>query len=242
LAIDIDRIFFTDNWSRLPGVLNEFFESPGCAEGNWLELAMPFAPAEKMAAHFERRIECDPLFLLSYTFLTELYLREGDLDRAEETLAGARRFPGNGSWLNLAEVQLVLKRGQMQAELQALEAGPGESLSSRQMRNKVRFLSAMGRVDEALEAWEGVRNMGANTLSGEVVSNAIMGDRVGANAIAARLDAEPAGSAELARTVNACACGAPWDLSATPNFAARLQEAGWDWPPETLFDYPAKDW
>jgi len=39
-----------------------------------------------------------------------------------------------------------------------------------------------------------------------------------------------------------CLCGAAFDLDATPNFRARLEEAGWPWPPGKPIDYPLKDW
>jgi hypothetical protein len=39
-----------------------------------------------------------------------------------------------------------------------------------------------------------------------------------------------------------CFCGAPFDLQATPHFAARLEEAGFDWPPGMPIEYPLKTW
>ena len=71
---------------------------------------------------------------------------------------------------------------------------------------------------------------------------AVLGDRVAANATAARIDARTGGSFVLAEAVKACACGAPFDISATPNFRARIGESGLSWPPTSPLEYPAKDW
>ena len=45
----------------------------------------------------------------------------------------------------------------------------------------------------------------------------------------------------LAATVMECMCGAPFDLAATPVFAKRLEEAGFDWPPPVVMSLPTSD-
>jgi adenylate cyclase len=71
---------------------------------------------------------------------------------------------------------------------------------------------------------------------------ASVGDREAANAAAAALDRRPAGAVHLALISLIGFCGAPFDLDATPNFAARLDEAGAAWPPPSPIVFPAKDW
>ena len=39
-----------------------------------------------------------------------------------------------------------------------------------------------------------------------------------------------------------CGCGAPWDLEATPNFAAEVEEGDLPWPPRSPMSFPLKDW
>ena len=77
---------------------------------------------------------------------------------------------------------------------------------------------------------------------GRILRAARRGDRQAANDAAARIDARPFGYVVLAQTVYTCLCGAPFDLEATPNFAARLEEAGMPWPPPDTIDFPLKDW
>jgi len=68
---------------------------------------------------------------------------------------------------------------------------------------------------------------------------AILGRREEANRRAAAIDAQPAGAFVLGVVTAYCLCGAPFDLEATPNFKARLAEAGLPWPPPATIPFPA---
>jgi hypothetical protein len=46
----------------------------------------------------------------------------------------------------------------------------------------------------------------------------------------------------LLEAIYQCYCGAPFDLEATPNFAAKLKEAGLQWPPPSPIKFPLKTW
>jgi hypothetical protein len=78
--------------------------------------------------------------------------------------------------------------------------------------------------------------------SNELEISAAIGDRERANQLAAEIDARPGGPLLFLISNSMCACGAEFDLDVTPNFKARLREAGIDWPLETHVHYPAKDW
>jgi len=75
-----------------------------------------------------------------------------------------------------------------------------------------------------------------------IVALAVLGDREGANHLATELDALMGGSLSLSVAVQNCYCGAPFDLDATPNFKARIEESGLPWPPPAPIDFPAKKW
>jgi hypothetical protein len=72
----------------------------------------------------------------------------------------------------------------------------------------------------------------------DLLEAALFGDREEANRRAALIDARPAGGLMLAVAVTYCGCGAPFDLSATPNFKARLAESSLPWPPPVAIRYP----
>ncbi|MFT5372397.1 MAG: adenylate cyclase, partial [Lysobacterales bacterium] len=59
---------------------------------------------------------------------------------------------------------------------------------------------------------------------------------------AAMIDAKIFGPQALILSVYWCMCGAPWDLEVTPNFAQKIEEAGFDWPPPSPIKWPLKDW
>ncbi len=71
---------------------------------------------------------------------------------------------------------------------------------------------------------------------------AAVGNRQAANAAAARIDGRAGGPFMLVIGSSLCYCGAPFDLDATPNFAARLKESGAPWPPRKVIDFPLKTW
>jgi hypothetical protein len=90
-----------------------------------------------------------------------------------------------------------------------------------------------------LAEWQAQHEVGDLEL---IMVGAALGDRALANEHAARVDARVGGNLVLAESVKACLCGAPFDLDATPNFKARIAEAGFPWPPPTVLRFPAKDW
>ena len=70
----------------------------------------------------------------------------------------------------------------------------------------------------------------------------MVGDREQANEIAARIDRYPGSVVVLSDAIFTCYCGAPFDLEAVPNYKARIEEAGFSWPPPKRIDFPTKTW
>ena len=59
---------------------------------------------------------------------------------------------------------------------------------------------------------------------------------------AAEIDEKAFGPVLLRQITHCCTCGAPWDLEATPNFAARIRDGNIAWPPPSPLTFPLKDW
>ena len=76
----------------------------------------------------------------------------------------------------------------------------------------------------------------------DLLIHAWLGDRQHANQVATKVDQHPAGPLALTLVTAWCACGEPWEMSATPNFAATVKEAGLPWPPASPINFPFKDW
>ncbi len=75
-----------------------------------------------------------------------------------------------------------------------------------------------------------------------LVVAAVVGNRERANELAARIDAYPGSAVAFSAPVMYCYYGVPFDLEATPNYKARIEEAGFPWPPPKRIDYPTKTW
>ncbi len=71
---------------------------------------------------------------------------------------------------------------------------------------------------------------------------AVVGNRERANEIAARIDGHLGGPIVFSWAILNCFCGVLFDLEATPNYKARIEEAGFPWPPPKRIDYPTKTW
>jgi hypothetical protein len=87
---------------------------------------------------------------------------------------------------------------------------------------------APGQARQAAETWlaqEGLNEGAVLTLL------AFLNRRDEANALAAASDHRPGGHLGLAGAVLECLCGAPFDIEATPNFKARIEQGELQWPP-----------
>ena len=58
------------------------------------------------------------------------------------------------------------------------------------------------------------------------------------NRLAKQMDDHSFAGPGVATTILWCNCGAPWDLEATPNLAALIADAGFDWPPPSPIRFP----
>jgi len=144
-----------------------------------------------------------------------------------------------------------------------------DSAQRRSTYSYVTALIAAGRIDEAravieteirgagsaasLQFWAAVRagdaegalaiaSSRADWDGGGIVTAARLGDRDAANEKAALIDSRPFGYIALLQRIYFCYCGAPFDLEATPTLARMLEESGLPWPPESVVDWPLKNW
>jgi hypothetical protein len=76
----------------------------------------------------------------------------------------------------------------------------------------------------------------------DILVNAWAGRKVDANRRASEIDEHYFGAMVLWQMANWCQCGSPWELEATPNFAAKIEAANITWPPTTPLKFPLQDW
>ena len=212
-----------------------------CDRPAWIDpIGTLFGYARDYAGMLERIRTCDPLLSTVWFAESRALIWAGDPEAALKLLADAKGRLEH-TWLNDAEVFALLALGQYESagnqaatryseaafreqSLSVTAAAAGNpALSDRHFQN---FLA----LDQGLDNYFALQHY------------AQTGQREQANAIAAEVDAKAFGPLPLMLATMWCTCGAPFDLGATPNFAARLAEGNLPWPPPSPIRFPLKDW
>ncbi len=239
--IEAERAEFTDDWSSIPSNLDRAFRAEQCYAVNWVtSLAASFGWAADVSAHLERLMRCDPLSGL-YVALGGQYLIWAG--QANTAIAQANHFLNTvefNAWVDDTRFAALLASGDFRDDPGKYNANTEGSYFEVPRRL---FTYAMEKnLVKAREILETAKKTSSISDLALLIAEASLGNREAANAYASKLDSRFAGPFALAEAVKGCLCGAPFDLDATPNFKARIEEAGFSWPPGTPIKYPAKDW
>lgn len=235
----LDLAYIGDDWDSLDLRIQRAIEQPGCHTGNWIQIVAPvFGYAQGYLEHALRVLECDPQSSTSWFNVARTAMRMGDtatgLKYARE---GMQIAPG--SWLATELVRILViedKFNEAREQLAYIEV-PEYALSFSAL-----VAAGEGDREEFDRFVEELRQVTLTSQYWEVMTGAWSGQRDQANRGAAAIDRDRFGSATLAQLVLWCGCGAPFDLEATPNFAARIEEGNLAWPPQTIMEFPLKTW
>jgi len=239
-AIELDLAFISDSWRGLGAKIERFLEQPGCNDSNWIQIvANAFGYSEPLLKRQLEYLACDPRRSVSWFNAARTALRLGDKDEALR-LAREGTDIAPGEWLSTALIRALIADGQHAQARKEIDDNIWEvdlalafkTLVSAHEGNQTRF-------NEEAAQFE-IENLGGRYWA--IVVAAWGGDREKANRLAAMVDEHPFGPATLPQIAVWCGCGAPFDLEATPNFAARLKEGNLPWPPRATMDFPLKDW
>ena len=236
--IAIDRLYSQDDWTGAGRILDRASQTDGCPPSAWvLEIAGIAGRSSEFLAYAQRLTLCDPLNPLYWATLAGIARDSGDYELALAAARSGLALDSRNPRLE-SEAGLALLDADRHAEFD-------DFLADLRPTEPVRdFLAAMA------VARDGDYEQGAATRgrSGRILGNAapalhaMLGERAEVNAWAAANDAVPFGFHDLIQTIGLCSCGAPWDLEATPNFARRLEQADFPWPPPAAGHYPLKTW
>lgn len=241
-AAAFDRALTLGRWAGLSTLADRSLAAGGCETARWIQLTgAPFGRAGPLHRAFSRNAACDPLQRRTRAQMVRARLWQGDFagammdgDRMQDTpaasTAGGMRSlamtlvlngrPEEARQLGRTRRQTENERILSRFSIAALE-GNAEAAASVQQD----YLHAFGPDD----AWS-------------LVMEAQRGNRNEANRLARIMDARPFGYFSLLQSVFRCYCGAPFDLDATPDFAARLAGSGLEWPPASPINFPLKLW
>jgi len=237
---ELDLAFIAGNWQGLGGRVEQALAQPGCADGNWTPIiADAFGYSDAAFERSKDLLKCDPRRSLSWFNTARFALKTGD---KQEALRLAREGTeiAPGGWLSMMLVKALVANGEFSEALRAIDEGIRDRYSATELKGLV----AAVRGDQALadKHLAELLEDGGGGAFWALIANAWTGHREEANRIAAEIDQHHFFGVTLAQIGQWCGCGAPFDLEATPNFAAKLEQAGLNWPPAQTADFPLKDW
>jgi adenylate cyclase len=238
-SAELDLAFLSGNWRGLAGRLEKALAEPGCMDGNWTPtVANVLGYSAEYYELAKSVLECDPLRSLSWFNASRARLWAGDAEGAlEMAREGSEVAPG--SWLTMTLLQTLMANG-LHDEAHAVV---NDQIQDEGIAWVFHVMVAAHRGDrDRLAQFINDRDDMNWRAFFYIPVNAWTGNREAANQEAAEIDQYPTGPMALWQLIQWCQCGAPWDLEATPNFAAKIEDANLTWPPEAPLTYPLKDW
>jgi TolB-like protein len=238
--LDLERALFRDDWKTVPARIEKAMQAGRCTESNWItEFIGPFGWAELIADQFRETLVCDPVSFSANVFLPLMLVWLSEPEAALQAIDEAKDNGVAHPWLEDAHFIALLAAGRTD-DPAIRDPQPEGSVMLYDRRIFSEALAGDPAVARQLaeEHWS---KTGVDDWSSLMVA-AVVGDRERANRLAARIDARPGSALVLSSSIFNCYCGATFDLEATPNYKARIEEAGFLWPPAKPIDYPMKSW
>lgn len=240
IMAELDRALLLGEWRGIQILSEKALLAPGCETALWAQLiATPFGNAGLARDAFQRTITCDPLQIRGDIHQAVALLWLGDWAAAQQ-FAEQRLGVNQHPWLvRTLAIALAMQGRFKQAEtaIQQRTDEEDERLLSLAVLNAVQGVDVTsGEYSVQLIEGFGPDDLTALRLAAQ------RGDRNEANRLADLIDRRPFGYLVLLQAIYNCACGAPFDLEATPAFASMLQDSGLNWPPVSPISFPLKDW
>jgi TolB-like protein len=236
--VAIESALVNEEWQRMGELIESALDSSECIRPAWWAAPLQLYPDHEAVIELWRRgTECDPLDFFSWVNLAVSLVRASRFNEAIDTaLRGLEVTPHRQIADRL--VQALVGAGRFEEGLDANQRHVEDAWARN--GNELSVAAAQGDATRARTKFDELESRDADQLY-LLYSLAVLGDRDRANAAAASLDARPLGYMILLDVAGSCACGAPFDLEATPNLARAVEEA-LIWPPRRPIDWPLKDW
>lgn len=237
---ELDLAFVSGNWRGLTGRIERALAEPGCYEGNWTPIiADVFGYSKPYLERSYNALSCDPRRSLSWFNTSRSALK---FDDKAEALRVAREGTeiAPGGWLDSALIRALVANGLIDEARKVI----GDRLQDELSVSLYKLLIAAHEgnhenLDALREQFKSTNDAG---YFWALIVSAWTGEREEANRLAAKIDQHHFGSVTLAQIAQWCDCGTPWDMDATPNFAAEIAKGSLPWPPKQILDFPLKDW
>ncbi len=241
MGIEFDLAILSGDFLDIRRRLDTYLENEGCDHAQWVDpVAVVFGYAEPLTQRLGYVLECDPLWNTVQFSRARAALWAGEPERARAMIEDARRRNPH-PWLDLIQVRSYLVEGQLETARNELDQS-GVIGTFWQGVNQVSLAAAAGDREGARQAFDRTFSDGGESGFFRLQLLAMLGDREAANDLAGRIDENAYGPLPLTLVTAWCMCGAPFDLAATPNFAAKIEEGDLPWPPRVVIDFPLKGW
>ena len=234
--LNVERVLAGNDWSGLGALVETALEPGACPQFNAGELLSAFGWADRLVAKWEEAHACNPMDADTISRLAGALTWAG---RAEQSLALLEQ----AERLGVLDRRFLLRRC---SALLALDRANDPRMEECWSKQQWKVWQVLHHVlaGDAAQARELANRLFADPstdLRQSLVVSHHIGDRERANGFAARIDSAPGSARVIAGIVFGCHCGAPFDLDATPNFKARILEAGFAWPPVSGIHYPGRE-
>ena len=240
--LNLERTLVSDDWTGLSTLIQRAIQPGNCPRINTTEFLPALGFAQELATKLEESLACNPLDADVINRLARTLAWAG---RPEEALALLDRAEANGV---IAQI-FIYRRVFILAAAGRFDDPEVQSYLKAQP--EIRMV-IQGKLAEARQMAELYWANPDASLGRSLDLAALVGDRARANEFAARIDAYPGSALKLLMVVRGpcmtwagiaqgCRHGIPFDLDATPNFKARVEESGLPWPPIALRDASTED-
>jgi TolB-like protein len=243
--VEITRRLASEDWTGLAALAHRAFQhNEACGFDQWMHVIGPaYGMAEVAREFFVRSTQCNALDEANWLHAAATSIYAGDatqaLEIAERGLAVANVTGFGLEEIRFASLIALDRHDEARASLSRL----GGSTNFNRTKGEAWLSAARGESGALERARQQFADPANETgIATVLYLTARAGDRRAANTLAAEIDAREGGPMFLMVGTYFCLCGAPFDLEATPNLAARLDEAGLAWPPVESMRWPLKDW
>ena len=233
---EFTRALFSDDWTGIRTYLQRAVDTQTCHGPNWSEVLAPFGLADQLIRRSDKFIECEGGLRseIAYNRRIEALIFAGRRTEALEVANQAIEELGQSDGTHFIRVWTLLALGSVE------EAVAESAMMSRGLKRAGNWPAIAnllaGNPEVASELADDFLADGDALMSSKLTLLKFMGRQQELEALAAEIDERPAGHVILAGVHLDCLCGPMFDLDVTPNFKARLEEGGLDWPPETIIE------
>lgn len=238
--VDLDLALLSGNWQDMYQRIERLLQEDSCSAPIWIAaLAAWTEDTNRLANRLKAFQACDPLGPTGLFNLAGAAVWTGDPELALKTSLEGLALQEH-DYIAAWNVRALIMNDRLDEAETALNLNIRQPYERDQQ--KVIVAAARGDTEAARQGateWQQVH--GPSDYVGLLFA-AWLGDREAANRYAAAMDSRPMGYLNLLVAAYWCTCGAPFDLDATPDFAARLRGSGMPWPPATPTKLPLKDW